>query len=182
MFRIAPSRHHLLTYLNCVVGKTEEFIRTPTPHTFWWCVPACEIVMVKSSGCVKHNRAQSARAMAIWAHLVWTVPSLISPPPARRDLVALAKEEAKKWWQTPKHWISPKHKGKLLRENSKLKRAFCMVSTILVKILQTIVRKLRKSFNYTASRNVLPKSGGRKSKRLGFEKMEKWPKPESSVA
>ena len=182
MFRIAPERHHLLTYLNGVVGKTEEFIRTPTPHTFSWSVPACEIVMVKSSGGVKHNRARGARAMAIWANVVWTGPSLISPPPARRDLVALAKEEAKKWWQTPKHWISPKHKGKLLRENSKLKRAFCMVSAIPEKNLQTIVKKLRKSFNHTASRNVLPKSGGRKSKRWGFEKVEKWSKPERSVA
>ena len=74
MFRITPERHHRLTYLNGVVGKTEEFIRTPTPHTFSWSVPACEIVMVKSSGGVKHNRARGARAMAIWANVVWTGP------------------------------------------------------------------------------------------------------------
>ena len=86
--------------------------------------------------------------------------------------MALAKEEAKKWWQTPKHWISHKQIGKLLRENSKLKWAFCTVSAIPEKNLQTVVKKLRKSFNHTASRNVLPKSGGRNSKRWGFYK--KW--------
>ena len=36
------------------------------------------------------------------------------------------------------------------------------------KNLQTVVKKLQKSFNHTASRNVLSKSGGRNSKTLGI--------------
>ena len=82
------------------------------------------------------------------------------------------RRKRKNGGRTPKHWISHKQIGKLLRENSKLKWAFCTVSAIPEKNLQTVVKKLRKSFNHTASRNVLSKSGGRNSKRWGFYK--KW--------